>query len=73
MRDRIVRNHRRKSVLVTLKSGEAFRGVLFDADRDAMVLRSAHTIIGDGTDRLPVGIDGELVILRPDVAYMQFT
>lgn len=73
MRDRIVRNHVRKAVVVTLKTGEGFHGVLFDADREAIVLRDAAAIEVNGTDRLHQPVDGELVVLRADVAYMQFT
>lgn len=68
----IIRQHLRKAVLVTLKTGEGFRGVLFDADRDALVLRNAGVVEANGSDRVATPVDGELVILRHDVAYLQF-
>lgn len=68
----IIRQHLRKAVLVTLKTGEGFRGVLFDADGDAFVLRNAAAVEANGTDRTPTPVDGELVILRADVAFCQF-
>lgn len=68
----LFRQHLRKAVIVTLKSGEAFRGVLFDADRDAIVLRNASVLDGNGTDRTPTPVDGELLVLRADLSYMQF-
>jgi small nuclear ribonucleoprotein (snRNP)-like protein len=62
------RRHRR--VLVTLKSGESFAGVLFEADYQALVLRQAEAL-GVGENRTNVAVDGEVVILRPDVAFIQ--
>lgn len=55
-------------VIVTLKSGDGYRGVLFEVDRHALVLRNCEALNPDGT-RLTV--DGELVVLRPDVAILQ--
>lgn len=60
----------RRKVLVTLKTGEAFSGVLYAADRDALVLRDAVALAyGPRSENVPV--EGEAVILRADVAYMQ--
>lgn len=71
-RSRILRQHERKTVIVTLKGGDWFKGILFELDRDAFVLRGASTVAGDGTDRVASAVDGEIVILRQDVAYLQF-
>jgi len=61
---------RRRRVLVTLKTGEAFSGVLFAVDRDAIVLRAA--VAGAYGARPGNGaVDGEALILRPDIAYLQ--
>lgn len=60
----------RRRVIVTLKSGEAFGGVLFDADEVAWVLREAAAI-GAGEHRSNLVVDGELVVLVADVAYVQ--
>jgi small nuclear ribonucleoprotein (snRNP)-like protein len=69
---RLIREHLRKRVIVTLKSGEAFGGVLFSADSEALVLREAVLLEVNGTDRAAQPVDGELLVLRADVAYLQF-
>lgn len=61
---------RRRRVLVTLKTGEAFSGVLFAVDRDAIVLRDALAV-AYGARSENVAVDGEALILRPDIAYLQ--
>ncbi len=68
MRSRIVGDRIRSRVLLSLKSGEAFEGVLWDADRQVMLLRNASLVGGDGTGQ---PVDGEVVVLVPDVAYIQ--
>jgi small nuclear ribonucleoprotein (snRNP)-like protein len=60
----------RRRVLVTLKSGEAFSGVLFAVDREAIVLREA-VAVGYGQRSENVPVEGEALILRSDIAYMQ--
>lgn len=57
-----------QQVILTLKSGDGYRGVLFEVDRHAVVLRNAEALNPDGS-RLVV--DGELIVLRADVAYLQ--
>lgn len=71
-RDRIVRSHLRRSVVVSLKTGEGFHGVLFDADRESLLLRNAAAVEVNGNDRIPVGADGELLFRWAEVAYVQF-
>lgn len=68
---RILRLRYRKTVVVTLRSGPAFRGVLFDADQHVVVLRSAELLAEGATTAHPVGVDGELLILRTEVLYVQ--
>lgn len=60
----------RSRVIVTLKSGQAFGGVLFEADEALWVLREA-TAIGAGENGDNLGLDGELVIVARDIAYAQ--
>ena len=72
MRSRILRQHERKAAIVTLKTGDWFRGILFDFDKDAFVLMEVSTVAGDGTDRKATPVDGKIVVLRQDVAYLQF-
>lgn len=68
-RDRLVKRRVRDVVVVTLKNGSAFRGVLHDADGRSFVLRDAE-VVGDSTGR-PVPVDGELVVARDLVEYFQ--
>lgn len=67
-RDRLMRSRVRDRVVVTLKAGGTFRGVLFDADARSLVLRDAEVVAP--SDR-PVPVDGELLVARADVAYFQ--
>lgn len=61
----------RRRVIVTTKSGEAFAGVLFQADAAAVVLRdaTAYGLLDDGSNLV---VDGEALLLLADVAYVQF-
>lgn len=56
----------RASVLVTLKSGASFGGVLYEADEHGLVLRNAQAY-GKET----VSVDGEVFVLLRDVDYIQ--
>lgn len=69
---RIIREHLRRKVIVTLKTGEGFGGVLFSADSEAIVLRDVVLLDATATDRSHSPVDGELLVLRPDLAYIQF-
>jgi hypothetical protein len=61
----------RESVVVTLKSGESFSGILYEHTDREVILRGAHGLqmAPDGRDNLP--IDGEVLIFVSDIAYMQ--
>lgn len=67
---RVLRDRLRKRVIVTLKSGDAFGGVLVEADERAWVLRDAAAI-GAGEHRSNLLVDGEVVILAAEIAYVQ--
>lgn len=69
---RLIREHVRRRCIVTLKTGEGFGGVLFSADSEAIVLREAVLLDDSATDRTSSPVDGELLVLRADVAYLQF-
>ncbi len=56
------------SVVVTLKSGTAFAGVLYAEDKGAVVLCKAEHIAPDGSR---TAVDGEVVMLRSDVDFVQ--
>jgi small nuclear ribonucleoprotein (snRNP)-like protein len=68
--NRIMRLRHRRTVIVTLKSGHSFRGVLFDSDLAALALRNAEAL-GAGTSAGPVPVDGEVVILSSEVEFIQ--
>lgn len=60
----------RRRAIVTVKTGEAFAGVLYAVDRESLRLRNAELVaVTDKRAHLPV--DGEVLILRADVAYLQ--
>lgn len=64
----VLKQRRRDVVIVTLKSGATFRGVLYDHDNQAIVLRSTEVVVA-GSQRTPV--DGELMLFVTDVAHLQ--
>ena len=66
-RDRIIRQVLREKFILTMKSGEAFEGLLVEADEKSFRLANAAGV--DGTKRLTV--DGELFVPRAEVLYMQ--
>lgn len=63
---RLLQARTSRRVLVTLKSGTTFGGVLTQADSHVLVLKGSE-LVGDGA----VPVDGELVVMRGDVDYMQ--
>lgn len=65
----VINQRVRSTVIVTLKGGTSFRGVLFDHDKDAIVLRNTEHLV-EGADR-PTPVDGELVVLLADVLFLQ--
>ena len=65
---RCLRGRYRSSVIVTLKSGLAFRGVLFDADAGTVVLRKAEAMDGQNA---PLPVDGEVLLLRSEIEFVQ--
>ena len=66
---RSLRNRVRRTCLVTMKSGAWVRGVLWEADRTALVVRNAET---EGDRSTPTAVDGEVLILLADVDFIQF-
>ncbi len=70
MRSRVISSRLRERVIVTLKTGESFAGVLFSHDKQALVLREANAL-GAGENRADLRLDGELIVLLTDVAYLQ--
>lgn len=68
--DRAVRSRLRTRLIVTLKSGDAFDGVLWEADGRVWVLRqaNAHGAGGQGED---LTVDGEVLLMVADIQYAQ--
>lgn len=66
----VLRRRLLKAVLVTLKTGETFRGVLWQHDREAVVLRNVAAV--DPHADQPTAVDGEVVVFVADVAFLQF-
>lgn len=67
---RVLRNVLRERVIVTMKSGEAFDGVLFAADARTWELVNAKALgVGDRGGDVPV--DGSVLVLSDNIAYCQ--
>lgn len=69
-RDRLLRERLCDKVVVTLKSGSAFSGVLFKVDDRAVILRDTQAL-GAGLNGDHVAVDGELVLFRTDIDFLQ--
>lgn len=65
----LFRQRLRKQVIVTLKDGQSFAGILYDVDRDLLVLRRAEALGPGAGERTQV--DGEVLILREELAFLQ--
>jgi small nuclear ribonucleoprotein (snRNP)-like protein len=70
VRSRVLTSRFRERVVVTTKTGEAFDGILYSADSKALVLRQSAAV-GAGENKTDLPLDGELIVLLSDVAYMQ--
>ena len=70
MRSRVLSSRLRERFVVTTKSGDSFDGLLFSHDRTALVLRQA-VALGAGENKTDLPLDGEIIVLLADVAFMQ--
>lgn len=70
MRSKVFRSRLRDQVFVTTHDGASFSGVLWECDNKALVLRNAAAV-GAATDKSNLPLDGEILILLLDVAYIQ--
>jgi hypothetical protein len=66
-RDRIIRGHLRHRLIISMRDGLTWDALVMDADDRLLILREASVVRGE--ERLPA--DGEVLIHRADVAYMQ--
>lgn len=69
-RSRVLSSRFRERVLVTTKAGAAFAGILYSADEFAIVLRQTSAV-GEGENQTDLPLDGELILLMADVAWLQ--
>jgi small nuclear ribonucleoprotein (snRNP)-like protein len=67
--DRLMRGRERHEVVVTMRSGATYKGVLFEADSRSLVLRNAEAWGHNGDGR--TAVDGELLLARADVEFLQ--
>lgn len=68
--NRILKSRLRETFLVTTKDGAAFSGVLYATDDKVLVLRDTEAV-GAGENKTNLPLDGEIIVLLPDVAYLQ--
>jgi hypothetical protein len=69
-RDRLLRERLCDKVVVTLKTGPSFSGVLFKVDDRALILRGTQAL-GAAHNGDHLAVDGELVLFRTDIEYLQ--
>lgn len=70
MRSRVLTSRLRERVVVTTKAGDGFAGILYSHDDKALVLRDAAAVSA-GDDKSDLPLDGELIVLMGDVAWIQ--
>ena len=70
MRSRVLTSRFRERVVVTTKGGDSFAGILYSADDKALVLRQTSAV-GVAEDKTDLPLDGELILLLADVAFIQ--
>lgn len=58
----------KRRVIANLKSGEAFRGILWQRTRDFLMLKSAELIKAGGET---VRMDGEVLVERQNLSFLQ--
>jgi hypothetical protein len=66
-RDKLVRRVLRERFVATLRGGDAFEGLLLDADDKTFRFADAHKLDARGS----VPVDGELYLPRSEVLYLQ--
>jgi hypothetical protein len=69
-RDRLLRERLCDKVVITLKTGPSFSGVLFKVDDRAVILRDTQAL-GAAHNGDHLVVDGELVLFRTDIEYLQ--
>jgi small nuclear ribonucleoprotein (snRNP)-like protein len=67
---RLLRERLLTRLIVTLKNGQSFEGVLYELDDRAWFLRDACAI-GAGEKNTNLPLDGEVVLLTSEIAFAQ--
>jgi small nuclear ribonucleoprotein (snRNP)-like protein len=67
---RLLKKRLLQRVIVTMKTGDAFEGLLYEIDTHAWFLRDACAI-GAGEKNTNLPLDGELVLLASEIAFAQ--
>lgn len=67
--DRLLRSRKTRKVVVELQSGETFQGVLESVDARTLVIRNVSVL--NGPTAVPTAVDGELLVPRGDVKFIQ--
>ena len=67
---RLLKQRLLSRVVVTMKSGQSFDGLLYQLDEHAWFLRDAHAV-GAGEKRTDLPLDGEVVLLTSEIAFAQ--
>ncbi len=60
----------KNKVIINMKSGNAFEGILWDQAGSLIVLRHARLLSPQSP---PVDVDGEVIIERSDIEFIQLT
>lgn len=66
-RDRLLKRYLRERFVVTLKTGEAFDGLLDQWDESTIELVNVTAV----AEKTRVAVDGRIYLPRPQIAYMQ--
>ena len=69
--DRIMRALVRHRFVITMVDEQAWDGVVMEADDRSIVIRDVTALVRDGDTVKRVPADGEVVLPRARVAYMQ--
>jgi len=59
----------KRNVIVNLKSGESFRGVLWTKSGPLLILKNAYLFASSASE--PAKVDGEVLVERSNVAFIQ--
>jgi small nuclear ribonucleoprotein (snRNP)-like protein len=70
-RDHLLRTRLREEVVVVLRDDSTFQGLLYACDARTVVLRRATLQAPPGSGGAPTPVDGELLVHRSEIHYLQ--